>query len=57
MEPEDFFIEGRGWGVVIEASPAGARWLAEFIRTRRIAPSDEARAVDLYERLMAALYA
>jgi hypothetical protein len=44
-------VQGVGWGVVIEADYEAARWLREFVRTKRILPSEEHIAVQLYEQL------
>jgi hypothetical protein len=50
-----FLVEPRGWGVAIETTYVGAEWLREFIRTKRISPADEELAVELYDKLTAAL--
>lgn len=46
-----FLVTPKGWGITIEADPPAAFWLAEFLRTKRIAPADEEVAVDLYNQL------
>lgn len=46
-----FHAEPKGWGVTIESSYVGAAWLRDFLRTRRITPSDEQLAVELHDEL------
>jgi hypothetical protein len=50
-----FLVMPQGWGVVIEADDEAGRWLADFLRTKRIRLHEEAIAVDLYEQLTDAL--
>ena len=50
-----FLVVPVGWGITIETDQAGAYWLREFLRTKRISPNDEEVAVDLYDQLTRAL--
>lgn len=46
-----FLVVPAGWGITIEADVEAAHWLKEFLRTKRIAPSEEHIAVSLFEQL------
>lgn len=50
-----FYVYPKGWGVAIEADQEATFWLREFLRTKRITPSEEHIVIDLYDQLTEAL--